>query len=116
MKNIRKFSYINECINYKCYISIELIFLKELILTRHKKKCDICRYWYFIDKGFNFQPYVCNECVDVLMMSVNLSDIAILNINGAAYCCIINGISKSEAINLLLESNLSERKVGHCKT
>ena len=37
MKNIRKFSYINECINYKCYISIELIFLKELILTRHKK-------------------------------------------------------------------------------
>ena len=22
--------------------------------TRESKKCDICRYWYFLDKGFNF--------------------------------------------------------------
>ena len=35
----------------------------------------------------------------VLIMSMNLSDIAILNIHGADYCCIISRISKSEAIN-----------------
>ena len=33
-------------------------------------------------------------------MSMNLSDIVILNIKGADYHCIISGISKSEAINL----------------
>ena len=33
--------------------------------------------------------------------SMNLSDIASLNINGADYDCIINKISKSEAANLL---------------
>ena len=31
---------------------------------------------------------------------MNLSDIAILNVKGSDYCCIISGISKSEAKNL----------------
>ena len=34
----------------------------------------------FLDKGFKFQPNVCNGCHDLLMMSMNLSDIATLNI------------------------------------
>ena len=28
--------------------------------TVTSKECDICRYWYFLDKGFKFQPDVCN--------------------------------------------------------
>ena len=44
------------------------------------KGCDICDYWYFLNKGFEFQPNVCNRCHDLLMMSINLSDIATLNI------------------------------------
>ena len=44
----------------------------------------------FLDKGFKFQPHVCNGSHDVLMMSMNLNDIAILNIHDAEYCCIIN--------------------------
>ena len=35
------------------------------------------------------------------MMSINLNNIAIFNINGADYDCIINGISKNYAVNLL---------------
>ena len=35
------------------------------------------------------------------MMSVNLSDIAILNIKGSNYCCIISLTSKNEPIKLL---------------
>ena len=35
------------------------------------------------------------------MMSVNLNNIAILNIKGSNYCCIISLISKIEAINLM---------------
>ena len=48
-----------------------------------------------------FQPYIYNECHDVLIMSMNPSDIAILNIHDADYICIISGISKNEAENLL---------------
>ena len=63
--------------------------------TSKSKECDICHYWYFLNKGFKFQPNVCNRCHDLLMIYMNLSDIAILNINGSDYCCIISGISKN---------------------
>ena len=42
-------------------------------------------------------------------MSINLSDIAILNIKNADYCCIISGISKNEAINLMQNADLTEK-------
>ena len=65
------------------------------------KECDICHYWYFLDNGFKIQADVCNGCHDVLMMYMDLTDIAILNMHGADYRCIISRIIKSEAINLI---------------
>ena len=50
--------------------------------TSASKDCIICHYYYFSDKGFKFQPDVCNGCHDVLMMSKNLNNIAILNVRG----------------------------------
>ena len=43
------------------------------------------------------------------MMSMNLSDIAILNIKSTDYGCIITGISKSEAINVMQNIDLTEK-------
>ena len=42
-------------------------------------------------------------------MSMSLSDIAILNIKRADYCCIISGISKNEAINLMQNADLNQK-------
>ena len=28
--------------------------------TNASKECDICHYWYFLDKGFKYEPYLCN--------------------------------------------------------
>ena len=58
-------------------VSKELILIKKIV----SKECDIYHYWYFLDKGFKFQPNVCNSCPDVSVMSINLNDIVILNIN-----------------------------------
>ena len=44
------------------------------------KECDICHYWCFLNKGFKFQPNVCNGCHDLLMMSMDLSDLDILTL------------------------------------
>ena len=60
-------------------------------------------------KSVKFQPNVCNRCHDLLMMSMNFSDVAILNIKCADYRCIISGISKNEAINLLQNAGLTEK-------
>ena len=43
------------------------------------------------------------------MMSMNPSDIAILNIKRTDNCCIIIRISKNEAINLTQNANFTEK-------
>ena len=76
--------------------------------TSASKECDICHCWDFLNYSFKFQPNVCNRCHDLLMMFISLSDIAILNIKGSDYRCIINLISKNEAINLMQNADLTK--------
>ena len=64
------------------------------------KECIICHYWYLLDEEFKFQPSVFKGCHYILMMSMNLQEIGVLNIFSVDYLCIVNEISKSEAINL----------------
>ena len=77
--------------------------------TSASNECNVCHHWYFLDYSFKVQPNVCNRCHDSLRMSVNLSDIPILNINGSDYCCIISLISKNETINLLGNAEKTKR-------
>ena len=75
--------------------------------TRDSKECDICHYWYFLNKGFKFQPNAYNICHDLLMMSMN---IAILNIKSADCRFIIIEINKSKAINLMQNIDLIKNR------
>ena len=68
--------------------------------TSKSKEYDTCCYWYFLDKGFRFQQFVCNVCHDLSTMSVSLSHTAILNIHNPGYPCIISRISIIETINV----------------
>ena len=74
--------------------------------TSASKECDICHYWYFLNYSFKFQPNVCNRCHNLLMITNN---IAILNIKGSDYYCIISLISKNEAMNLMQNTDLTEK-------
>ena len=40
-------------------------------------KCLTCHYCFF-NHGFKFQDYVSNGCHDLTLLSVNISDIAII--------------------------------------
>ena len=87
---------------------IELTFLKELLIKQVHQKIVI-----FVTIGISysltFQPNAFNRCHDLLMMPINLSNIAILNIKGSDYCCIISLISKNEAIKLMQDANLTKK-------
>ena len=50
------------------------------------------------------------------MMSMNLSDIAILNIKGSDYHCIISLISKNEVIKFLQNADLAGKSGTLLKT
>ena len=91
---------------------IELRFLKEMMLIRqvNEKECDICHYWYFLFKGLKSQLDVYKGYHCALMMSTNLTNIAVLNIHDTDYRCIISGIKcKCEAINLMQNIDLAAK-------
>ena len=79
--------------------------------TSESKECNICHNWYFLNQSFKFQQNVSNRCHDLLMMPMNLSDIAIINIKGSSYYC-ISGIGKSEPINLIQNTDFSQKRTG----
>ena len=79
--------------------------------TSASRECNICHYWYFLNYSFKFQQNVCNRCHILLMMSINVNNVAILNIKGSGYCCINSLISKTVVINLLQNVDLTKKNV-----
>ena len=71
----------------------------------------LCHYWYFKVVGFKFEAHACNKCHDVLMTTYELKNIAILNVKGVDFKCILRGISKNEAVNRLNNSVLEDKGV-----
>ena len=98
-----------QIIKLSYYDGIDVFEGSDVNKTSPSKEWDVCHYWYFLNYSFNFQSNICNKCHDLLMMSINLSDIAILNIKGYDYRCIISLISKTEAINLMQNADLTEK-------
>ena len=64
--------------------------------TSASKECELYHYCYFKDVGF--EPHVCNKCHDVLMTAYELKNIAILNVKGVGFRCILWDISRDEAV------------------
>ena len=43
-----------------CYDRIDVSEGINVNKISESKECDICHYYYFLNKGFKFQSYVCN--------------------------------------------------------
>ena len=85
-----------------------MTFLREMMLISQANQNSAI----FVPIGIfyrKFQSKVCHRCHDLVMMSMNISDIAILNIKGFVYCCIISRISKNVAINLMQNTDLIKK-------
>ena len=66
-----------------CFDRIDIYKGTNVNKTSASKEFNIWQYWYFLNYSFNFQPNIYDRSHDLLIMSVNLSDIAILNIKGS---------------------------------
>ena len=53
--------------------------------TNASKECDICHYWYFLDKGFKYEPNLCNGCHDLMQKDLNFNDVAIVSVKKINY-------------------------------
>ena len=77
--------------------------------TRASKECNICHYWYFLDKNFNYGPYRCSGCHDLMQKAVTFKNAAVVSIKGNDYRIHFWYMSKKDAIAIMTNSNLSER-------
>ena len=73
------------------------------------KECDICYYWYFLNKNFNYEPYLCNGCHDLLQKAMNFNDVAITSIKGNDYRIHFCYMSKDDAISIMNNPSLNEK-------
>ena len=47
------------------YVRVDISKGADIDKTSASKECDICHFCFFLDKGVNVKPYVCNGCHDV---------------------------------------------------
>ena len=62
------------------YVRMDVSKGTDVNMTNESKECDICHYWYLADKGFKFEPYLCNGCHDLMQKAINFNDVAIMTL------------------------------------
>ena len=78
--------------------------------TNVSNKCDVCNYWYFKDIGFKYELYLCNGYHDLMQKAMSFNDIAIVYVKGSAYRIRFWYMSKDDAISIMSNSNLIDKK------
>ena len=53
--------------------------------TNASKECNICHYWYFLSKNFNYEPYLYNGFHDLMQKAMNFHDVSIVSVKGSDY-------------------------------
>ena len=71
------------------------------IKTNESIEYDICHYWYFLDKVFKYEPYLCNGCHDLMQQAINFNNVAIVSVKGSNYRIHFWYLSKNDAIDLM---------------
>ena len=76
--------------------------------TNLSKEYDICHYWYFKDIGSKYQPYLCNECHDLMQKRWVL--VILLLYILSSYRIHFLYMSEDDAINIMNSSNLVHKR------
>ena len=76
------------------------MFQKELTLIKQVRQENVCFVITGILKMLQILNRMCNKCHNLLMTAFELENIAILNVKGVDYRCILWGISKNDAVNI----------------
>ena len=74
------------------------------------KKCYLCGYWYFINKNFNYEKYMCNGCHDMSTKVNSIHNLCIGYNNGNAYRINFAFMSKNDALNLIKNAVIIDKK------
>ena len=76
-----------------------------LIRQIHQKNAIFAIIGIFLNKGFKYEPYLCNGCHDLMRKAMNFNDVTIVSVKGSDYRIHFWFLSKDDAKN----SDLNEK-------
>ena len=71
------------------------------------KQCDICNLYFYKNRKFNYQSYVCHECHVATVRTKSLGEIKIV-ITKKGTCRTVTSIPYDRIVNLLETNDLNE--------
>ena len=74
------------------------------------KECSLCKFYYFVNKNFNYQMYLCDGCHDMSMKANSMQNLAIIYHRGNAYRINFVFMSNNDAFSLIKNSNIIDKK------
>ena len=74
----------------------------------HQKSAIFAIIGIFLDKNFNYEPYVCNGNHDLMQKPLNINDVAIVSIKGND-CRFHFWYMSKNAISIMNNSSLNEK-------
>ena len=74
------------------------------------RECSLCKFYYLLDKNFNYGPYLRNDCYDMSLKVISIKNLAIINHNGNHYRVNFACMSKKDAFNLIKNSVIIDKK------
>ena len=74
------------------------------------RECNLGKFYYFLNKNFNYEPYLCNGCYDMSLKAVSIKNLAIINHNGNHYRVNFAFASKKDAYNLIKNATIIDKK------
>ena len=82
-------------------------------IKKHKetsRECSLCKFYYFLNKNFNYGQYLCNGCYDMFLKAISMQNLTIINHNGNHYRVDFTFISKKDAYNLIKNAAIIDKK------
>ena len=75
----------------------------------HQKNAIFVITGTFLCKRFKYEPYLCNVCHDLMKKAMNFNDVTIAFVKGSDYRIHFWYMIKDDAMNMMKNSNLSEK-------
>ena len=78
--------------------------------TSNSRECSLCKFYYFLNKNFNYKRHICDGCHDTSLKAISMQNIAIIYHNGHTYRVNFAFISRNDALNLMKNSIIIDKK------
>ena len=78
-------------------------------IKKHLENVIYVNFIIFLNKNFNYGPYLCNGCYNMSLKAVSIKNLAIINHNGNHYRVNFAFMSKNDASNLIKNATIIDK-------